>query len=293
MFNSAILDVVVGLVFTFMGVSLAASAVTEAIGSALKLRQATLRQGIQALVNDGAFTGLARDLYNHAIVNPLATGRAETVRELTQQPAYIDARQFSIALLDILKARGDGQPLAAIVGTIPDDQLRAALTALLRQADGDVARFQAAIGAWFDTAMERLSGWYKRDTQAIAFAAALAICVVLNADAFHLAEAIWHRPALVSELGVPSTALPSPTDAIRSLDTATLMGWVDWDVDGRRSSPFGLTWMALGWLTVAAASLFGAPFWFDTLQRIVQIRGTGGSARDGAGTGPEPRGDRA
>ena len=289
MFNSAILDVVIGLVFTFMGVSLAASAVTEAIGSAFKLRQTTLRQGIQALVNDKDFTGLARDLYNHTVLNPLASGKADTVRQLSQQPAYIETRQFSIAFLDILDAGTGGQPLAATIAAIPDAQLRGALTALLAQADGDAAKFEAAVGAWFDAAMDRLSGWYKRDTQAIAFAAALAICVILNADAFHLAEAIWHRPALVSELGVRPTVLPSPTDAIGLLDKATLIGWVDWDVDGRRSSPFGLTWMVLGWLTVAAASLFGAPFWFDTLQRIVQVRGTGDTARDAAGARPARR----
>jgi hypothetical protein len=30
-----------------------------------------------------------------------------------------------------------------------------------------------------------------------------------------------------------------------------------------------------GCLVTAIASLFGAPFWFDTLQRLVQLRGTG------------------
>jgi len=30
-----------------------------------------------------------------------------------------------------------------------------------------------------------------------------------------------------------------------------------------------------GWFIMAIASLFGAPFWFDTLQRFVQLRGTG------------------
>jgi hypothetical protein len=30
-----------------------------------------------------------------------------------------------------------------------------------------------------------------------------------------------------------------------------------------------------GWILTILATLFGAPFWFDTLQRFVQIRGTG------------------
>jgi uncharacterized membrane protein YedE/YeeE len=36
--------------------------------------------------------------------------------------------------------------------------------------------------------------------------------------------------------------------------------------------------MLIGWLIVAGAALFGAPFWFDTLQRITQLRGVGGGA---------------
>jgi hypothetical protein len=31
----------------------------------------------------------------------------------------------------------------------------------------------------------------------------------------------------------------------------------------------------VGWLVTAAAALFGAPFWFDLLQRLVNLRGTG------------------
>jgi hypothetical protein len=30
-----------------------------------------------------------------------------------------------------------------------------------------------------------------------------------------------------------------------------------------------------GWLISAVATLFGAPFWFDALQKFVQIRGAG------------------
>jgi hypothetical protein len=33
--------------------------------------------------------------------------------------------------------------------------------------------------------------------------------------------------------------------------------------------------MLLGWIIAAGAALFGAPFWFDVLQRFVQLRGTG------------------
>jgi hypothetical protein len=74
-FGSAIVDVVLAVIFTFLAISLAASALTEAISSFLKLRQSTLRAGVQALLNDEDFTGLAKELYSHALVNPLLNKR--------------------------------------------------------------------------------------------------------------------------------------------------------------------------------------------------------------------------
>jgi hypothetical protein len=37
-----------------------------------------------------------------------------------------------------------------------------------------------------------------------------------------------------------------------------------------------------GWLVTASTTLFGAPFWFDMLQRAVQMRGTGSKPDESA-----------
>jgi|ERR1700722_9317497 hypothetical protein len=98
MFNSVIIDVAIGLILSFLAVSLAASAITEAISSALQWRQATLLDGVKALLNDQNFDGLALQLYNHALVNPLASGAAKTVQDLTSKPSYIDSRRRTTSL---------------------------------------------------------------------------------------------------------------------------------------------------------------------------------------------------
>ena len=44
-------------------------------------------------------------------------------------------------------------------------------------------------------------------------------------------------------------------------------------------SPNG--WMMLvGWLITAIATLFGAPFWFDLLQTVIRLKGTGPSPQE-------------
>ena len=65
MLNSTVLEVAAGLIFTFLAISLATSALVEAIASGLKWRSRTLLAGVKALVNDSNFSGLAKGLYQY------------------------------------------------------------------------------------------------------------------------------------------------------------------------------------------------------------------------------------
>ena len=98
MFGSTILDVAAGIIFGFLAISLFTSAAVEAINSVLNVRVKNLRTGIMALVNDPNFTGLAKELYAHALISPLGPGAADPLKNA---PAYIDKTQFAEALLDI------------------------------------------------------------------------------------------------------------------------------------------------------------------------------------------------
>jgi hypothetical protein len=98
MFGSTILDVAAGVIFGFLAISLFTSAAVEAINSVLNVRVKNLRTGIMALVNDPNFTGLAKELYAHALISPLGPGAADPLKDA---PAYINKAQFAEAMLDI------------------------------------------------------------------------------------------------------------------------------------------------------------------------------------------------
>jgi cell division septation protein DedD len=83
--------------------------------------------------------------------------------------------------------------------------------------------------------------------------------------------------------GVPSnTATPNPLTTAQSLETAATdlaslnvpLGWA-----GPERSYFTRHWWSaiVGWLLTALAASMGAPFWFDTLNRFVNIRSAGQS----------------
>ncbi len=70
-----------------------------------------------------------------------------------------------------------------------------------------------------------------------------------------------------------------------TIDPTTLpFGWFDSsylyqkDQKGHTTFIFGQVCLAvLGWIITALASLFGAPFWFDTLQQVIRLKGSGPS----------------
>jgi hypothetical protein len=44
-----------------------------------------------------------------------------------------------------------------------------------------------------------------------------------------------------------------------------------------------------GWMITASTALFGAPFWFDLMQRVVRMRGTGAKPEESASVRVEGR----
>ena len=316
MFGSAVLDLAVGLIFCFLTVSLAAGTVVEAISSITKWRAKTLRKGVGELLNDPQLQGLAGELYAHAAINPLGPGVAAPIKN---EPAYIDRQLFANALMDLTgiseqvaaASRQAGQPdevrptlealhaaVTAKCRALGNPQLQQFLTGIVERSFGDVDKIRTDLSTWFDHSMDRVSGAYKRWTQAVAFIVALALAVGLNIDTVTVAKVLWTQPKLAEQLKLspapqasapaggskPDTAAtPDMVQLLEELNTTLPIGWAHgfWyhDKDNLLSpGEFGIALM--GWLITALATLFGAPFWFDLLQTVIRLKGAGPSPKE-------------
>jgi hypothetical protein len=280
MFNSTIFDVVFGLVSVFLAISLFTSALTEAVSTIVGLRARTLFTGIKQLLNDPNLSGLALNLYNHALFNPLSNGTTKEGTTPAVKPSYIEPRQFALALTDAIHQTADqAATLDQAITKIADPQIKASLQAMFQRANGEADAFRDELAKWFDSAMNRVSGIYKRWTKLISFVLALLVAGLFNADPIHLADTLWQRPAVAAQLAKlnpPATADQDQALALlKQIEAAgPLLGWGGFTHDSRNQGT-GFVLMLLGWLVAAGAAMFGAPFWFDVLQRFVQLRGTG------------------
>ena len=152
----------------------------------------------------------------------------EDVSGVSQQlllPAYIPSQTFALALIDILnsnKAMGQEamnaitKSLAEHHWTYKGNKAGEALFTLAVDAKGDLTAFQKNIENWYNDAMDRVSGWYKRYTQKILLLIGLALAIAFNVDSVRVARTLWAdrdvRQAMVNAAGAyvkenPSVAL--------------------------------------------------------------------------------------
>ena len=59
---------------------------------------------------------------------------------------------------------------------------------------GDFARAQASIESWFDSSMDRVSGWYKHRTQRILIVTGIVVAIVANVDTIRVAHSFYNDP---------------------------------------------------------------------------------------------------
>jgi hypothetical protein len=329
-----ILQVAIGICFVFLLFSLIVSAINELVQAMLSMRAAQLKAGIGELLQDREFENAAKEFCAHPLISCLSKGA-------DGRPSYIASRTFVTTVIDLVR-NGQivannikGADLATQIANIQNLELRRALSSLFDQANRDAAAFEKALENWFNEAMDRVSGWYKRWTQYWLFALGMALAAAANIDALHIIGALSTDPKLQlaagnaaieylkahtggipsagessansTPIGTPTqgqnlevspqggttpggltspsgTATPTPAllYSTQSLETAATdlaslqvpLGWAD----PERTYFKQHFWSAIvGWLLTGLAASMGAPFWFDILNRFINIRAAGRS----------------
>jgi hypothetical protein len=329
MFGSTILDIAIGLIFVYLLLSLMCSAAKELIEGWVRHRASDLEQGVMDLL-DNSKGGLGTAVLNHGLIKGLV--------QQGKTPSYIPAQTFALALMDCVTP-GGAQGALAPPGTVPPlpalrldaDNLASrtvsrALVSLIDSAGADAAKVRENIETWFNTAMDRLSGRYKRRTQNVVFLLGMLLAGLMNVDSVKIADALSHDAALRNSLvaaaqeyvknppptvgqpvAVPPVATPAapapapspaaaapaakpaapapsapapapaktPADDIKSLSEkiGSLGLPLGWKKDATSwTDPLELLQKILGLLITSLAITLGAPFWFDTLNRIINVR---------------------
>lgn len=294
--GSQVLEVMIGLLLIYLALSVVCSGMKEILASLFALRSKTLELAIQQMLQD-----INGDVAQKVLQHPLIAGTVSPGKKL---PSYISSRNFPLALMDAIDPIKDGtqprtiQDLRAGIANLPATKLRKTLLGFIDTAQGDLESAQKKIEHWFDDTMERVSGWYKRLAQKLIFVAGQLLCLALNANTFQISRELWSdealRNAVVAQAtkrvheGKPADSAPGasqelPLAQLREVSDEVRvahplpLGWSR-ETKGLRGTL--LSWpesplKLLGILVSSLAILLGAPFWFDLLNNVINLRMSG------------------
>jgi hypothetical protein len=298
MFGSSVLDVMVGLFFVYLMLSILCSAINELLARVMDMRANTLEEGIKKLLADNNINlNLAQDIYNHPLIQALAQGK--------EKPSYIPAKTFALALIDVVDDAANvntkAQPVApsptektiedvrATINDLPDGEIKKSLSMLLGHAGKNVEEARKNIEDWFNNSMERVSGMYKRKTQLIIMFLAFLVSFGWNADSFFIAQSLSQDSTLRSSLvaaAQESVKQPAPTANAANADPKQIIEQIEaqakdlqlpigWSKERLPKDVLGFCAKLFGLIFTMLALSLGAPFWFDILNKIVNLRASG------------------
>lgn len=299
----SLLETCIGLALMYVLLSLLATTINEHIATLFGLRAATLQSGLRSLFGGSA---ALEPLLDHSLLARLKAPASPLAAGAEAAPAYLSGENFARALIDTLGSQtpiGQGATFQAITKTIndlpDDDKMKGTLRSLVTSAGDDLTTLRDHTAQWFDGEMSHLQGFYKQKMHLISALVGLAMAVALNADSLAVAQTLWRNPVLRLQLAQAgamidqqahstiTTGTGNAAAAQPSLDAQTIstqlqafpIGWDDqtlstWTSGWTQWAGWRARLLALaGWLVTMIAISLGAPFWFDMLGNLVNLRG--------------------
>ncbi|MCC7449013.1 MAG: hypothetical protein IT324_16460 [Anaerolineae bacterium] len=282
---SAILDVAIGMILLYLILSVVVSALNEFLSNLLDWRAKNLEYFIDNLLFSSPIS--TKEFYEQTVIAPQLEDK--------RRPAYIDAEDFAQAMLDLARAKSGvpmvmlpgetpkitWQDMQAAVAKLPDNSpLKKVLASALVKAEGDIEKVRANLASWYDNSMERVSGWYKSKIQYVLIILGMVIAVIFNIDTINYVNRLLENPALRSAIAAQAANVKEMNDVtVANLRTQLEMlnlpvGWDD--AKPLTGDNFGW-WLkkVLGIVMTGLAVSQGAPFWFDLLNKVTNLRSTG------------------
>jgi len=215
--------------------------------------------------------------------------------------------------------------IQSAVSTLPEGHTKQSLLVLINKtkqaallvketnaAAYEIESLRDNVEQWFNDAMDRVSGWYKRWTQRILLGIAIVLVVVGNVDTLMLVQRLSRdntvRGSIVAaaeratQAGNQTQNTTASDNLLREAGKLTLpLSWTPDTKDpykaeqvpicsGVRWSECLIRWsLKLAGLLISVIAIqIGAPFWFDTLSKFINLRGAGTPPGETAKSAPQP-----
>jgi hypothetical protein len=235
--QSIYLDTAIATIFVFLLFSVIAFVIQERIASYRKSRGKMLEFAISEVFKDAVNLDFDVLLYEHPQVDLLR----QTQNEL---PSYLPASNFATALIDIIGRQGNEivytkeeetgllkeieikysdsafERFRHGVQLLKYSELKILLNSFL-QKSSDYETLETTIVKWYDEYMNRVSGWYKKNTRKNLIAISTCLVLFFNIDAIYLVQNIFYNDKLRTALVAKAEkTVDEPTIFTQAMNTS-------------------------------------------------------------------------
>lgn len=292
----------IGVMMVWIMLAAITSQILEWIAQGLKWRPQLLEETVNIIL--GNDKKLTQEFYGHPLIKSLHNKNGE------RQPSKIPNRQFASVVFDMFvnagteKSGGNDvkngiENLRSSISTLRNDDssnlnhLAKAMDTILvdvsinvDKVDKSIAETRHRIEAWYEDAMERMSGAYKRKLYIWTLLIGIILAAVLNADSLAIANTLWKEPlvrdALVAQaeqlkledlgISIDVGAQQAAQDNVQDLQSLPIpIGWTPENIPARGDTNGWI--MKFGGILVSGiAAAQGAPFWFDIMKKLLEFR---------------------
>jgi hypothetical protein len=294
MILSPYVDTTVSVLFILFILSLVASFINETWVARFNYRGRFLRKMLNEVLSDPINRDFTDALYKH----PLISALYEKKKRL---PVYIPTRFFSRALVETIAGQLDNQKITfeqnkdtldvspvsrdspeglfdkygESVKSLRYSPLKVLLHSFLVNAANKSELLNEA-EAWFDAYMTQGSYWYKAKMQVRLFIISIFIAIFTHFDIIVTTQTIFQDDILREGLKNTAVLFAKENSDMPKADVETIKGLMEdvKDIElpiGWDTQDFKLR-NILGWAVAGILISFGAPFWFDLLGKMVNVR---------------------
>ncbi|MFI5151091.1 MAG: hypothetical protein ACHQRM_15255 [Bacteroidia bacterium] len=199
------------------------------------------------------------------------------------------------------------------LNTLKAGDTKTLLGSFVSASEGNYEKLKGNIENWYEEYMNRVSGWYKKKTKTWLMVIGLLAAILMNVDTIHISQQLWENSVLRTSLvNAVDAYVPDSSQAkganksfsrqvndirkgYNSIEMLHLpIGWVLTEREEARIEAeehssytgryFGILRIfthkiglskIIGWIFTAIAVSFGAPIWFDMLNKLINLRNTG------------------
>ncbi|MBI9069214.1 MAG: hypothetical protein JEZ09_18095 [Salinivirgaceae bacterium] len=220
------IEILIALALVYAILSILVSVLVEWRSGRKKLRGTMLRQVIYQMLDDPLNQNYGYLLTKHPLIDSMKN------KEDNRPFQYLESGLFADALIDIICDHSDtGIPVVATANTgvndtsvqVPDvvklfengllnmkpSPFQKSLQGMFAKSDHKYENLKKSIEVWYNSGMDRATGWYKRKLGKISLIWGFVVAITLNADSIHMFKVISMDSNLRNNLNIMAEGVAS------------------------------------------------------------------------------------